>query len=36
MFIYFLVDTSGSMDGAKIGSVNDTMENIVSEFITVR
>ena len=31
MFIYFLVDTSGSMDGAKIGSVNDTMENIVSE-----
>lgn len=31
MFLYFLVDTSGSMDGAKIASVNDTMENIISE-----
>lgn len=31
MFLYFLVDTSGSMDGAKIQSVNDTMENVVSE-----
>lgn len=31
MYIYFLIDTSGSMDGAKIGSVNDTMENIISE-----
>ena len=31
MFLYFLIDTSGSMDGAKIGSVNDTMENITSE-----
>ena len=26
-----MIDTSGSMDGAKIGSVNDTMENIISE-----
>ena len=31
MLLYFLIDTSGSMDGAKIGSVNDTMENIISE-----
>lgn len=31
MYLYFLVDTSGSMDGAKIQSVNDTMENIISE-----
>ena len=31
MFLYFLIDTSGSMDGAKIESVNDTMENVVSE-----
>lgn len=31
MFLYFVIDTSGSMDGAKIGSVNDTMENIISE-----
>ena len=31
MFLYFLIDTSGSMDGAKIQSVNDTMENVVSE-----
>lgn len=31
MFLYFLVDTSGSMNGAKIQSVNDTMENVVSE-----
>lgn len=31
MFLYFLIDTSGSMDGAKIQSVNDTMENVISE-----
>lgn len=31
MLLYFLIDTSGSMDGAKISSVNDTMENIISE-----
>ena len=31
MFLYFLIDTSGSMDGAKIESVNDTMENVISE-----
>ena len=31
MLLYFLIDTSGSMDGAKICSVNDTMENIISE-----
>lgn len=31
MFLYFVIDTSGSMDGAKIGSVNDTMENVISE-----
>lgn len=31
MYLYFLIDTSGSMNGAKIGSVNDTMENIISE-----
>lgn len=31
MFLYFLIDTSGSMDGAKIQSVNDTMENVLSE-----
>lgn len=31
MFVYFLIDTSGSMDGAKIESVNDTMDNVISE-----
>lgn len=31
MYLYFLIDTSGSMDGAKIQSVNDTLENVISE-----
>lgn len=31
MFLYFLIDTSGSMDGIKINSVNDTMDNVISE-----
>ena len=31
MLLYFLIDTSGSIDVAKIGSVNDTIENIISE-----
>ena len=31
MFLYFLIDTSGSMDGMKINSVNDTMDNVISE-----
>ena len=31
MFVYFLIDTSGSMDGIKINSVNDTMDNVISE-----
>lgn len=28
---YLLLDTSGSMDGAKIGALNDAMSNIVSD-----
>lgn len=31
MYLYFLIDTSGSMDGAKIQSVNDAFENVISE-----
>lgn len=29
MRLYFLLDTSGSMDGAKISALNDSMENII-------
>ena len=29
MQIYLLLDTSGSMDGAKISALNDSMENII-------
>ena len=29
MNMFFLIDTSGSMDGAKIGSLNSAMENII-------
>lgn len=31
MILYILVDTSGSMEGAKIGALNDLMDNIISE-----
>lgn len=31
MYLYFLIDTSGSMDGVKIQSVDDTMKNVISE-----
>ncbi|MDY4539405.1 MAG: VWA domain-containing protein [Prevotella sp.] len=31
MRFYVLVDTSGSMEGAKIGALNDAMSNIVAE-----
>lgn len=31
MLIYFLIDTSGSMIGAKIGALNDAMTNIIAE-----
>lgn len=31
MTIYFLIDTSGSMEGAKIGALNDAMTNIITE-----
>lgn len=29
MRLYFLLDISGSMDGAKISALNDSMENII-------
>ena len=29
MTLIFLVDTSGSMEGEKMGQVNDTIENIL-------
>ena len=29
MQLYLLLDTSGSMDGAKISALNDSMENII-------
>lgn len=29
MQLYLLLDTSGSMEGAKIGALNDSMENII-------
>ena len=29
MTLFFLIDTSGSMEGAKIGSVNDAIENVL-------
>lgn len=32
MKIYMMIDTSGSMEGAKIQSVNDTMENVIVAF----
>ena len=32
MVLFFLVDTSGSMTGAKIGTVNSAIEEIVPEF----
>lgn len=32
MKLYILIDTSGSMKGTKIGSVNDAMENLLSAF----
>lgn len=31
MRIYLLVDTSGSMEGAKIGALNESMSNLVAE-----
>lgn len=31
MTIYFLIDTSCSMEGAKIGALNDAMTNIITE-----
>ena len=31
MTLIFLVDTSGSMEGEKMGQVNDTIENILPE-----
>lgn len=31
MTLYFLIDTSGSMEGAKIGALNDAMVNIITE-----
>lgn len=32
MKLYLLIDTSGSMEGYKIQSVNDTMENVILNF----
>ncbi|MCC8113249.1 MAG: VWA domain-containing protein [Bacteroidales bacterium] len=29
MTLFFMIDTSGSMDGSKIGSVNDALENVL-------
>ena len=29
MTMFFLIDTSGSMEGSKIGAVNDAMENVM-------
>ena len=31
MIVYFLIDTSGSMEGAKIGALNDAITNILTE-----
>lgn len=35
MSIFFLIDTSGSMSGTKIGTVNSTMEELLPELIGV-
>ena len=32
MKLFILLDTSGSMEGAKIGSLNDCMCNIIIDF----
>jgi uncharacterized protein YegL len=35
MSIFFLIDTSGSMEGSKIGTVNGTMEELLPELIGI-